>query len=91
LLKTGDVFLTYLIIYPVGRFFLEFLRLDPSNVGALNANQTLMAVTASLALAVLVLRHRFGKPETREETTPVQAPGDPTAEVSVPAASDARE
>jgi len=24
-LKNGDLFLIYLIIYPVGRFFLEFL------------------------------------------------------------------
>ena len=28
-LKTGDVFLVYLIVYPFGRFLLEFLRLIP--------------------------------------------------------------
>ena len=50
-LKTGDIFLTYLIIYPVGRFLLEFLRLDPSPVAGVNINQTLMAVIAVLATA----------------------------------------
>jgi len=57
-LKPGDVFLVYLIIYPVGRFLLEFLRLDPSPVAGININQTLMAVTALSAAAALILRHR---------------------------------
>ncbi|GAP15139.1 prolipoprotein diacylglyceryl transferase [Longilinea arvoryzae] len=59
-LKDGDIFLTYLIIYPVGRFFLEFLRLDPSPIAGINANQTLMAVIAVGAAIALILRHRFG-------------------------------
>jgi phosphatidylglycerol:prolipoprotein diacylglycerol transferase len=57
-LKSGDIFLTYLIIYPVGRFFLEFLRLDSSQVAGLNANQTVMAVVALAATAALIWRHR---------------------------------
>jgi phosphatidylglycerol---prolipoprotein diacylglyceryl transferase len=57
-LKQGDVFLAYLVVYPVGRFFLEFLRLDPSQVGGFVVNQVLMAVTAVLASAVLIWRHR---------------------------------
>ena len=60
-LKSGDVFLLYLIIYPVGRFFLEFLRLDPSPVAGLNVNQTLMAVTALVSAAILIWRHRSGQ------------------------------
>ncbi|HWQ04949.1 MAG TPA: prolipoprotein diacylglyceryl transferase [Longilinea sp.] len=59
-LKDGDIFLAYLIIYPIGRFFLEFLRLDPSPVAGINANQTLMAVIAVCAAALLIIRHRFG-------------------------------
>lgn len=62
-LKPGDLFLIYLIIYPVGRFFLEFLRLDPSPVAGLNINQTLMAVTAVAAATALILRHRTKAPE----------------------------
>ncbi len=57
-LKTGDIFLTYLIIYPVGRFLLEFLRLDPSPVAGININQTIMAVIAVVATAALIFRHR---------------------------------
>jgi len=63
-LKPGDVFLTYLITYPVFRFFMEFLRLDQSLVGGINANQTLMLVIAALSGGWLVWRHRaslFGK------------------------------
>lgn len=59
-LKPGDVFLTYLVFYPAGRFMLEFLRLDPSNLGSINANQTLMLTIAILSLAALIVRHRFG-------------------------------
>lgn len=59
--KVGDLFLIYLIAYPVGRFFLEFLRLDPSQIGGLNVNQTVMAVVAVLSAVILVLRHRKQK------------------------------
>jgi phosphatidylglycerol---prolipoprotein diacylglyceryl transferase len=58
LLLPGDIFLTYLVIYPVGRFLLEFLRLDPSPVSGLNINQTLMAVTAISAGIALIVRLR---------------------------------
>jgi phosphatidylglycerol:prolipoprotein diacylglycerol transferase len=58
LLRPGDIFLTYLVVYPVGRFLLEFLRLDPSPVSGLNINQTLMAVTALGAGIALLVRLR---------------------------------
>jgi phosphatidylglycerol:prolipoprotein diacylglycerol transferase len=57
-LKPGDVFLVYLIVYPVGRFLLDFLRLDAAMVGGFNANQTAMAVVAAISGAALVWRHR---------------------------------
>ncbi|MHC1771823.1 MAG: prolipoprotein diacylglyceryl transferase [Flexilinea sp.] len=57
-LKNGDILLCYLIIYPVGRFFLEFLRLDTATVGSLNMNQMVMGVTAICAAVALVVRHR---------------------------------
>ena len=58
LLKNGDIFLIYLIVYPIGRFLLDFLRLDASMVGGLNINQTVMAVVAVSAALALFLRHR---------------------------------
>jgi phosphatidylglycerol:prolipoprotein diacylglycerol transferase len=57
-LKNGDIFLIYLIVYPVGRFLLDFLRLDASRVGGININQTVMAVVAVCAVLALFLRHR---------------------------------
>ncbi|GAB4463593.1 MAG: prolipoprotein diacylglyceryl transferase [Anaerolineales bacterium] len=57
-LKTGDLFLIYLIVYPVGRFLLDFLRLDASLVAGININQTVMGVVAVCAVTALYLRHR---------------------------------
>jgi phosphatidylglycerol:prolipoprotein diacylglycerol transferase len=61
MLKPGDLFLVYLITYPLGRFLLEFLRLDASQLFGVNANQALMIVIAILSALALFLRHR--KPE----------------------------
>ena len=60
-LKKGDVFLTYMISYPVCRFLLEFLRLDAAQVAGINANQAIMAAIAILATIALILRHRPGQ------------------------------
>lgn len=57
-LKSGDIFLAYLVAYPVIRFSLEFLRLNASLVAGININQTFMAVIAVCAGAALYLRHR---------------------------------
>jgi phosphatidylglycerol:prolipoprotein diacylglycerol transferase len=57
-LKTGDIFLSYLVVYPLGRFLLEFLRLDSSQIGGVNANQTFMAIVMVCAAAVLFWRHK---------------------------------
>ena len=56
-LYKGDLFLGYLIWYPITRFFLEFLRLDPSPVNGININQTVMLIVAIIAGLALVLRH----------------------------------
>jgi phosphatidylglycerol:prolipoprotein diacylglycerol transferase len=57
-LKDGDLFLIYLIGYPVGRFFLEFLRLDSPTIGPFNTNQLFMAIFAIVATGLLIWRHR---------------------------------
>jgi len=61
-LLDGDILLVYLIVYPVGRFLLEFLRLDSAQVAGLNTNQTVMAVVAIVSTSVLIWRHQR-KPE----------------------------
>lgn len=57
-IKDGDIFLVYLIVYPVGRFLLDFLRLDAAMLGGINANQAAMAVVAVFSAIALVWRHR---------------------------------
>jgi phosphatidylglycerol:prolipoprotein diacylglycerol transferase len=67
-LKDGDLFLLYLIWYPLGRFFIEFLRTDswffpgtPFNVVHL-----LSAIAIIGATTILFIRHR-NVPSTQEE------------------------
>jgi phosphatidylglycerol:prolipoprotein diacylglycerol transferase len=57
-LRPGDLFLGYLVGYPLGRFLLEFIRLDYVEAFGLNLNQALMLATAIAAAIALVLRHR---------------------------------
>lgn len=66
-LRSGDLFLVYLVVYPIGRFFLEFLRLNPSEVAGININQTLMLVVALLSAGALIWRHRRGMEVTPEQ------------------------
>jgi phosphatidylglycerol:prolipoprotein diacylglycerol transferase len=54
----GDLFLVYLIMYPMARFLLEFLRLDPARIGFININQALSLVVALASAAFLLWRHR---------------------------------
>jgi prolipoprotein diacylglyceryltransferase len=65
-LKVGDLFLVYLITYPTIRILLDFLRLDASEVGGFNANQTLMAVVLVLAAGTLIYRHMSGGKKKRK-------------------------
>lgn len=82
-LKPGDIFLSYLVIYPFGRFLLEFLRLDPSPIGTFNVNQLLMLGVALASAVALFIRHRPGQEksepsavETSENTVGENQAGD---------------
>jgi phosphatidylglycerol:prolipoprotein diacylglycerol transferase len=57
-LLTGDLLFVYLIIYPVGRFLLEFIRLNSAEIAGINANQTIMLIVAFSSALALYLRHR---------------------------------
>lgn len=57
-LKPGEVFLVYLVTYPTIRFFLDFLRLDASQLGGINANQTFLGIVALVSVAALFWLHR---------------------------------
>jgi phosphatidylglycerol:prolipoprotein diacylglycerol transferase len=56
-LLPGDLLYIYLIVYPVGRFLLEFIRLDASYVGSININQIIMACVAVFATWMLIFNH----------------------------------
>jgi phosphatidylglycerol:prolipoprotein diacylglycerol transferase len=62
--KPGDIFYLYFSIYAIGRFGLEFLRLDSAQVGGINFNQTFMLVLVILGGVLLYLNHR-PKPDAR--------------------------
>jgi phosphatidylglycerol:prolipoprotein diacylglycerol transferase len=57
-LKTGDLFLAYLITYPLGRFLLEFIRIDFVPLFGINFNQILSLIVALASAAVIYWRHR---------------------------------
>ena len=65
--RPGDLFLCYLVFYPVIRFSLEFLRLDAAQVAGINANQTVMAVIAVISTAALIYRLKFQKRTQKPE------------------------
>lgn len=70
-LYKGDIFFGYLIWYSTTRFFLEFLRLDPSPVNGINVNQTSMLVIGVLALIILILRHTIWSDSLARKEHPV--------------------
>lgn len=57
-MKQGDLFIVYIITYPIGRFLLEFLRLDYVPLWGINFNQFFMLAIAIGGAIALYLRHR---------------------------------
>jgi phosphatidylglycerol:prolipoprotein diacylglycerol transferase len=57
-LRDGDLFWMYLILYPTGRFLLDFVRLDSNGFGWLTTAQLISLLTALAALTILIIRHR---------------------------------
>jgi len=83
-LREGDVFLMYIIWYPLGRFFIEFLRTDswffpgtPFNVVHL-----LSAIAILAAAVILFLRHRTGGTDERRGVIHHALDGEGEVEVS---------
>jgi phosphatidylglycerol:prolipoprotein diacylglycerol transferase len=57
-LKDGDLFLIYLIWYPLGRIWVESLRPDAWTIGSVPTAQIVSALFIVVAAAALVIRHR---------------------------------
>jgi phosphatidylglycerol:prolipoprotein diacylglycerol transferase len=56
-LREGDILLGYFIGYPLGRFFLEYLRPDAWMIGSIAAAQLFAVVCIVGATAILAVRH----------------------------------
>jgi len=65
-LKSGDIFLVYMMTYPLIRFLLEFIRLDSSQLAGINANQTLALVIFIVSGLILFVRHQPGIKTSKE-------------------------
>jgi len=72
-LLTGDVFLLYCVLYPLGRFFIEFQRPDAWMMGPLAAAQVLSLLILAAAILIMVYRHR--RPPAKE-AAPVDTTGE---------------
>ena len=57
-LKGGDLFLAYLIWYPLGRLWVESLRPDAWKIGNIPTAQIISVVLIIVAVVALVIRHR---------------------------------
>ncbi len=57
-LRSGDIALLYVVTYGVGRFLLEFIRVNVSLVSGVNISQVVAAIAALIAAALLFRRHR---------------------------------
>lgn len=63
-LKDGDILLGYLIAYPLGRFFIEYLRPDAWMVGPIAAAQLFAIVCVLGATALIIVRHTVSEAAT---------------------------
>ena len=63
-LRDGDVFLFYLIWYPVGRLWVELFRPDAWRIGQLATAQWIALACIIIAIAGLIINHRRPAPAT---------------------------
>ncbi len=57
-IRTGNLFLIYLVFYGIGRVGLEYLRLDISTFQGININQAFMAAVVLAAGVLFILRQK---------------------------------
>ena len=77
-LLKGDMFLLWAILYPLGRFFVEFQRPDAWMIGPLAAAQIFSIVAIVVAGGIMVYRHRFQHAEP-ERVEVIEDPTDTSA------------
>jgi phosphatidylglycerol:prolipoprotein diacylglycerol transferase len=83
-LLDGDILLGYIIGYPLGRFFIEYLRPDAWMLGPIAAAQLFAIICVAGGLALLVVRHTIA----RQARPPVETPTEPISEQEVEASDE---
>jgi phosphatidylglycerol:prolipoprotein diacylglycerol transferase len=58
-LRDGDILLGYLVLYPFGRFFVEFFRPDAWTMGGLATAQWIAILCVVSGTVTIILRHIF--------------------------------
>ena len=61
-LREGDLLWVYLVVYSIGRFFIEAIRVDSAKVGTVPVPQVIALATIVLAFILYIYRHRPGSP-----------------------------
>jgi phosphatidylglycerol:prolipoprotein diacylglycerol transferase len=59
-LREGDLLWVYLIVYSIGRFIIEGIRVDSATVGDVRTPQLVALITIVVAWSALIYRHRPG-------------------------------
>ena len=81
-LREGDIFLLYLAWYPLGRFFIEFLRPDAWMMGGLAAAQVFALLVIVLAVLVMVFLHRRPLPAVKSLGSEEAVISEPVSDLS---------
>ena len=83
-LLDGDMLLGYIIGYPLGRFFIEYLRPDAWMLGPIAAAQLFAIICVVGGVAVLIVRHTI----VRQARPPAKTPIEPAPEQEVEASDE---
>jgi phosphatidylglycerol:prolipoprotein diacylglycerol transferase len=67
-LREGDLLWVYLIVYSIGRFVIEQIRIDSATVGGLKTPAIVAILTIVIAWTMLIYRHRPGSDVPYSET-----------------------
>lgn len=71
-LLDGDIFCMYLIWYPLGRFWVEFLRPDAWMLGKLAAAQVFSLIFMGIGVVTIVVRHMLKRDRGEAEVSVVE-------------------
>ena len=72
-LREGDLLLIYGVLYSLGRFFIEGIRLDSAGAGGLRFPQVFALATIVICWALFIYRHRPGSSAPLANAAPLES------------------